>query len=365
MGAPWTGHLACAEDVEMADGGRIVATRRSRPTITDVAHAAGVSTASVSYVLNRRPGVGEATRRRVLEAAEQLAWEPRARARALAAGQAMAIGFVVARRTRVLAADPYFALVLSGIEEALQPSGCALLLKMVNGHGGESLAYRQLARQGRVDGFLLTDPRRDDPRPDMIRGLDVPAVGIGPFSAEALPEVATDERQGIRRAVQHLVELGHRRIAHVCGPSTLRHAAMRREGWRDAMRSHDLRPGRCLSGQFTEFGGARATWELLNQSDPPTAIFYGNDAMAIAGMEIARQLGFGVPRDLSIVGFDDIPAARLVFPPLTTISQDPVAAGRVATQVLLALVKGTEPPTTELQPTRLIVRASTAPAPAS
>jgi DNA-binding LacI/PurR family transcriptional regulator len=333
----------------------------SRPTITDVARAAGVSTATVSYVLNQQPGVGEATRQRVLEAADTLGWEPRAGARALVAGRALAIGFVVARRARVLASDPYFAQVLGGIEETLQPSGYALVLSVVADERRDVAAYQRLARQGRVDGFLLTDPRRSDPRPDIVRKLNVPAVGIGPFGEDELTSVSADEGDGIRRAVQHLVELGHTRVAHVCGPSTLRHAALRRDAWRRALREHGVRAGPCVSGQFTELGGARATWVLLTAPDPPTAIFYANDTMALAGMEIARQLGFRVPHDLSVVGFDDIPASRLVAPALTTISQDPIAAGRIATQVLLARLKGEEPAKVELQPTRFVVRSSTAP----
>lgn len=341
----------------------MIARQLVRPTITDVARAAGVSTATVSYVLNQQPGVSDATRQRVLKAAHRLGWEPRAGARALVAGRALAIGFVVARRARVLAADPYFAQVLSGIEEALQPSRYALVLSVVADRGRDVAAYQRLARQGRVDGFLLTDPRRNDPRPKVIQDLEVPAVGIGPFADHGLPSVSADEREGIRRAVQHLVDLGHTRMAHVCGPSTLLHATLRRDSWRRSLLDHGLQPGRCVSGQFTELGGARATLDLLTAPEPPTAIFYANDTMALAGMEIARQFGFRIPQDLSMIGFDDIPAARLVSPALTTISQDPVAAGRSAAKMLLARLKGDEPSLVELQPTKFIVRASTGPAP--
>jgi DNA-binding LacI/PurR family transcriptional regulator len=350
--------------VTSAQPGRRPRSLPRRPTIDDVAHLAGVSKGAVSLALNDRPGVSDGTRRRILAAADELGWRPSVRARALSESRALAVGLVLARPPAQLASDPFFAQLLAGVEAALAPAGYSLVLSVVPGGPAEAEAYRRLAEEGRIDGVLLIDARIDDSRYELISSLGLEAVVVGLRDESCpFPGVAVDERATIARAVRHLVDLGHTRIAHVGGPSKIVHAAGRRDAWREALVEAGLTPGRALSGGFTGEGGARATKQLLQGPDRPTAIFYASDAMAIAGLGVARLLGLRVPLDLSIVGFDDIPLAEHVTPPLTTIRQDPIASGRAAARLLLARLRDETAVAPALPPPDLIERDSTAPAP--
>ena len=335
-----------------------------RPTIDDVARHAGVSKGAVSLALNGRPGVSEATRQRIAQAAEALGWRPSARAKALSESRALAIGLVVAGPRSQLATHPSFAALLAGVEAELASAGYALVLSVVADAEAEVETYRRLAHDGRVDGVLITDARVDDTRYALVAELGLEAVVVGhPGPVAGLPAVVADERGAVARAVRALVDLGHRHIGHVAGPDTLVHANVRREAWRDELADAGLPAGPVEHGDFTGEGGAGATRRLLARSSPPTAILYANDLMAIAGLRVARELKLRVPTDLSIVGFDDVPLAEHVHPPLTTIRQHPVAAGAAAAKLLLARLRGEPAPATALPEPELIQRESIGRAP--
>jgi DNA-binding LacI/PurR family transcriptional regulator len=341
---------------------REVPTGQRRPTIDDVARQAGVSKGAVSFALNGRPGVGHATRARILDAARDLDWRPSTRARALSHSRAFALGLVLSRSPELLAADPFFPHFVAGVETVLAERGYALVLQVVgDDRRAEADSYRRLARDDRVDGVFLTDLRRHDPRLELLVELGLPAVAVGPPAGDCpLPWVAVKDRYGVEQAVAHLVELGHTRIAHVAGAPGYIHSASRRAAWRRALRRAGLTPGPVVAGDFTGPGGAKATRQLLGQPDPPTAIVYSNDLMAIAGMGVAQEAGLEVPRGLSVVGFDDIPLAAHLVPPLTTVRQDALAWGQAAARTLLAVVERQPIPSIQLDLPRLIVRASTA-----
>jgi DNA-binding LacI/PurR family transcriptional regulator len=327
-----------------------------RPTIEDVARYAGVSRGAVSLALNGRRGVSDATRQRIAEAAEALGWRPSARAKALSESRALAIGLIVARSRSQLATHPFFAALLAGVEAELATAGYALVLSVVGDTEAEVETYRRLAHAGRIDGVLLTDARVDDPRYALVAELGLEAVVVGrPDRASGLPGVAVDERGALALAVRALVDLGHRHIGYVAGPATLVHANERRDAWHAALAAAGLPSGPVEHGDFTGAGGARATRRLLAHRRPPTAIVYGNDVMAIAGLRVARELGLRVPADLSVVGFDDVPLAEHVHPPLTTIRQNPVAAGAAAAKLLLQRLRG-EPATDQVLPEPQLVR---------
>ena len=274
-----------------------------RPTIEDVARDAGVSKGAVSFALNDRPGVAPATRERILQVAADLGWTPSHRGRALAA-------------------------------------------------------------DGRVDGVFLTDVRVGDPRPALLERLGLPAVVIAPSCADHADAacVCVDDRPGVTAAVEHLVALGHRRIAHVGGPVEFVHSRSRRDAWAGALRDAGLRPGPAVESDFSAAGGAAATARLLDLAEPPTAVVYANDLMAIAGAAFAAGRGLDVPTDLSVTGFDDTEVAAHLRPALTTIRTDAFGWGRAAADRLTRLVSGAETtqPTT-MPPPRLVVRDSTAP----
>jgi DNA-binding LacI/PurR family transcriptional regulator len=322
-----------------------------------------VSKGAVSFALNGRPGVGEATRARILAIATELGWQPNTRARALSSRRAFAVGLIMGRPAELLGDDPFFAQFLAGVETVLADHGYALVLEVVAGNRTtEAASYRALATSGRVDGVFILDPRRNDLRFELVDELRLPAVVVGqPVGPCGLPAVATVERTAMAQAVDHLLALGHRRIAHVSGPPGLATTAVRRTAWRAALRAAGVEPGPVVAGDFTAAGGRRATQQLLEQSPRPTAIVYANDLMAIAGVAAASELGVDVPADLSIVGHDDVSLAPYLTPPLTTVHQDVMALGAASARTLVALVERNDPPVIDLEDPALVVRASTGP----
>lgn len=334
----------------------------TRVTIADVARVAGVSQGAVSFALNNRPGVAAGTRDRILRAAQDLGYTPSHRARALAASRALALGLVIARPPETLGADPFFPLFIAGIESALSPLGQSLLLHVVPDRDHELDRYRRLAADGRVDGVFLTDLRVRDPRPALLDQIGLPAVWIGPECRDDnRPCVAVDDRPGIAAVVAHLAGLGHQVIAHVAGPEQFIHGLSRREAWARALLDAGLRLGPCVTSDFSAQGGADATKTLLDLSEPPTAIVFANDLMAIAGMAVATSRGLDVPRDLSVTGFDDTEVSGHLQPPLTTVSTDAFGWGQAAARRLLDAVEGRPGDNVSLPPPQLVIRASTAP----
>ncbi|MET0419973.1 MAG: LacI family DNA-binding transcriptional regulator [Actinoplanes sp.] len=334
-------------------------TRADRPTIRDVARAAGVSKGTVSFALNGRPGVAEDTRQRILDAARELGWTPSTKARALSVSRAFAVGLVLAREPELLGADPFFPAFIAGVERTLSDCGQALVLQVVP-ESEEEAGYRRLADAGRVDGVFLLDLRVADPRIALLAELGMPAVTIArPDVGSTFPAVLVDDRPGIAAAVRHLVELGHRRIAHVAGPAHFLHGDVRRRAWEQEAGPN---ASAVVEADFSAAGGARATRELLRRHDP-TAIVYANDLMAIAGLSVAQELGIAVPGRLSVTGFDNTDLAAYVSPPLTTVRTDPYLWGREAARALLHLIDAGTADDVEVPAAQLVVRASTAPPP--
>lgn len=334
----------------------------ARPTITDVARAAGVSNGAVSFALNGRPGVAPQTRQRIIDTAAGLGWTPSPRARALAVSKALAVGLVVSRPPEIFRADAFFPTFISGVEAVLSVHGHALLLMVAE--PDDEQTYRTLASEGRVDGVFVTDLRVDDPRPALLDELGLHSVVVGPPPATGeVPTVGVDDAPGIRAAVEHLIELGHTNIGHVSGPSSMVHSRSRRAAWAAALDAAGLPEGPCIEADFSARSGAEATGTILDLDEPPTAIVYANDLMATAGISLAAARGVSVPEQLSITGFDDIEISAHLQPALTSVQTDVVAWGRAAATRLLALIHGQEPPEIELPPARLVVRASSGPAP--
>jgi LacI family transcriptional regulator, repressor for deo operon, udp, cdd, tsx, nupC, and nupG len=335
-----------------------------RPTINDVARRAGVSKGAVSFALNDRAGVAAGTRERILEAARELGWTPSSRGRALSVSRALAVGLVMARPPETLRADPFFPSFIAGVEGELSRRGYALLLQVVPEHEGEYQTYRRLSDEGRVDGVFVTDLYVDDPRPALLAELGLPAVIVGPALPEEFwPAVGVDDGPGITAAVEHLVALGHTRIAHVSGPLAMVHGVSRRDAWAATLSAAGLPEGPCLEADFSAEGGAAATRELLDLADPPTAIVYASDLMAMAGLAVAVARGIDVPGRLSVTGYEDTELAAHLSPPLTSVSTDVIGWGRAAARRLLELVDNRPATDAELPAPRLVVRDSSGPAP--
>jgi DNA-binding LacI/PurR family transcriptional regulator len=336
-----------------------------RPTITDVARRAGVSPTAVSFAVNGRPGVAEGTRRRILTVAEELGWRPSAHARALMEARARVIGLVLTREPEQLEVDAFFVRFLAGVERALAQSDYALLLQVrALGEEGEALSsYARLAAGARVDGFLLTDIELADPRFALLQELGMPAVVAGhPVGECPFPAVETEHAAGVRAAVEHLVGLGHERVGFVGTDERLEYVQVRRREWERALRATGRAPGPDAFAGPRDRHATAATAALLERPERPTALVFTSDALAMAGLAVARERGLRVPQDLSVTGFDDSPLAALASPPLTSVRVDYRSFGEAAAGLLLADVLGQPAPAWRPGPAELVVRGSTGPA---
>ncbi len=335
---------------------------KQRPTIADVATRAGVSKGAVSFALNGRPGLAQSTVDKIIAAADELGWRPSNRARSLSVSKAFALGLVITRDPAVLSSDPFFPAFIAGVESVLSTRGQALVLQVVTAGEAEEAGYRRLAQDGRVDGVFLSDLRHDDPRIGLLVELGLPAVTLNRPDAESpFPAVTLDDRPGTTAVVEHLLRLGHTRIAHVGGPPAFVHATARSTAFAAALAAAGLEPVAMETSDFTAAGGIESTRRLLALAEPPTAIVYANDRMAIAGLSAAQAAGLTVPDDLSIAGFDDSELSEYVHPGLTTVRADPFRFGEAAAHTLNQVVDGAaDVPDVELPPAQLVVRRSTA-----
>lgn len=334
-----------------------------RPTIADVARHAGVSKGLVSFALNGKSGVSAATRERILDSARELGWTPSLRARSLSTGRSFACGLVLGRSPDVIAADPFFHSFIAGLEDEFSQAGQVLVLAVATPGRHEAETYRGLAADRRVDGVILTDLRVGDDRIELVRDLGLAAVTLGvPDVDSDFSSVSVDDAAGIERVVAHFAELGHRRIAHVAGPEAMLHAGRRRASFESAARAAGMSPLVVVT-DFSAGEGARATEHLLDDDEPPTAIVYSNDHMAVAGLGVAQRRGLVVPRDLSISGFDDTELGRHIHPALTTVATDARTWGAVAARTLLDALGGADPVRLVLPQPTVAVRASSGPAP--
>jgi LacI family transcriptional regulator len=334
---------------------------RARPTrtpfsgasIKDVASRAGVSVATVSRVLNEKALVREETIKRVLDAAKELRYVPHGGARSLSMRQTRTVGVVLPDLH-----GEFFSEVIRGIDVAARRRGFHLLVSGSHSDWTEMTAMA-LAVRGRVDGLIVMVPDMD---PDEVQArlpVGVPVVLLN-CRASATWSIVIDNATGAEAMVAHLASLGHREIAFITGPEANADAAERLRGWRSGMEriGADPRPGLVAKGDFSENGGYEAAYSLLSGERRPTAVFAANDAMAIGALSAIREQGYEVPARIAVAGFDDIPIARFVSPPLTTVSVEIAELGRRAFELFM---EGTEPgsvPRLETLETHLVIRES-------
>jgi DNA-binding LacI/PurR family transcriptional regulator len=338
------------------DTRRAVVGPGAKPTIRNVAERAGVSKSLVSLVMRGSPHVSERRRQAVLKAARELGYRPNAVARSLVEGRTRLIGALVADLH-----NPFFAEFLDGLQESLHGAN----LRMIVGSGRWDPLFEAEAVEAflemRVDGLVLLSVV-----PDSLTdaAASVPVVIVGERDVGGVDIVVDDDELGARLAVDHLVELGHERIAHIEGaPSTT--ARYRRAGYEQAMTQYGLLSYIVVEpGDFTEEGGYRAARALLSRRPRPTAIFAPNDLVAIGALSAADELGHRVPADLSIVGYDNTHLAAIRHISLTTVDQPRRDMGRVAAELLCARIDDLlRAPRQTLVVPHLVTRATTGPVP--
>jgi DNA-binding LacI/PurR family transcriptional regulator len=328
----------------------------AKPTIRNVAERAGVSKSLVSLVMRGSPHVSEQRRQAVLKAARELGYRPNAVARSLVEGRTRLIGALVADLH-----NPFFAEFLDGLQESLHRDG----LRMLVGSGRWDPHFEAEAVEAflemRVDGLVLLSVV---PESLTEAAKNVPVIVVGERDIEGVDIVVDDDELGARLAVDHLVGLGHHRIAHIEGaPSTTAH--YRRSGYEGAMRRHGLGDQIVVEpGDFTEDGGYRAARTLLQREPRPTAIFAPNDLVATGVLSAADELGLKVPADISIVGYDNTHLAAIRHIGLTSVDQPRRDMGRMAAERLCARIEDPlrEPRQTLVVP-HLVIRATTGRAP--
>ncbi|HEY6014958.1 MAG TPA: LacI family DNA-binding transcriptional regulator [Candidatus Limnocylindrales bacterium] len=333
-----------------------------RPTSADVAAAAGVSRTTVSFVLNEREGVKipDETRQRVLAAAAKLDYHPNSVARQLAGGASRALGLVLRQTPEQVANDGVLAETLRGLSDAARAANHRVLVETLAPADGH---YANLLRSGRTDGLIVSGPRYDDIELVELVRDGFPVVIQGSQPGLDVPSVDVDNEAGARMAVEHLLSLGHRRIACITNaPLAYTAASERLTGYREALAAAGLPddPALVAEGAFDASSGHRAIAEILARTTPD-AIFVASDVVAIGAIAGLRDAGFAVPGDVSVVSFDAIPLAAYLDPPLTTIRLPAYDLGLAAGRAILERIAGRPVAARTLLPTELIVRASTAP----
>ena len=323
------------------------------PSLTDVATLAGVSHQTVSRVVNMHPNVSDATRVKVRAAISELGYRPNAAARWLATGRTHSIGVLAGELGQYGPSS-----VLMGIQDAAQAEGYFLTVVTLRDYSESAvdIALRGLLNHG-VEGVIAITPHVSALEVVAKAKGSIPLVTVGGGSGKQ-NDVALDQESGSRQAVGHLVGLGHLRIAHLAGPLDWVDARRRVDGWRTAMDQHGLQPGELLEGDWSAESGYRVG-RTLEPENGPSAVIAGNDQMALGLMKALRERGLDVPRDISIIGFDDVPGAEFWEPSLTTIRQELGEVGGSSIRLLISTAAG-HPVDGILPAPRLILRSSTA-----
>jgi DNA-binding LacI/PurR family transcriptional regulator len=349
---------------DVGDDGPQVSTRRGhRVTISDLAQRLHISKASVSYALNGRAGVSEETRQRVLDLAEELGFHPNSAAVALSASRTRTIGIVIARDPALISTEAFYMRTLVGIEQYLNEVDSSLLLRLTGEHGEDLDVLRRWSRQGRVDGFILFDEHDDDPRIPLLRELGVPCVVVSSNAPDdSVGRLISSSEETVGLLLDHLVELGHRNIAHISGPFTFVHERLRVQVLQEQAERRGVAV-RQIEGSYRYDDGAELTRRLLADPDPPSAIVLGNDLMAVAALRVAMDLGTAVPAEVSILAWEDSPLCELARPGITAVNQKTMERGRAAADLLLRIVTGESEMHEEAPAGELQARDSSGPAP--
>jgi len=330
-------------------------------SIKDIARAAGVSHSTVSRALSDSPLIKEETKARIRRLAREMGYSPDAGARGLVVGRTQTIGVVV-----TTIADPFVAEVVQGIESTAYEHAYTLILATSNDEPDREIAAVETLRSKRVDAVIVTSSRVGALYSDLLERTGVPVVLLNNHAERGTYSysVRVDDVHGARTATEHLLALGHRRIAHVMGPAGHTPSDDRLHGYLQALREAGIDPDPALvvPGNGRPNGGERALHQLWSLAQRPSAVFCYNDMTAIGLLRAAREMGVAVPGDLAVVGFDDIPFASYTSPSLTTIAQPKFELGQRAARMALALISrhGTdgEEVTNVVLPGQLVIRES-------
>jgi len=330
-------------------------------TLKELARRAAVHPSTISRVANQDPmlRIAPATRARIETLLRETQYRPNGIARSLKLRQTFVLAVLIPDIT-----NPLFAAIYRGVEDAAGQRGYSVILSNTDGSRERERAHLQVLRARQVDGLVVASTYLRDPAIAWLRQQGIPHVLVNRFSDErADPFVGSDDRAGGRLATEHLLGLGHRRIAHLCGPPTVSTAVLRRLGYLEALGTAGIRedPRLIVECGLSEEGGVRATETLLERGDRPTALFAANDMAAVGAYAVARRRGIAIPQQLAVVGYNDIPLARRLDPPLTTVHIPLHEFGTVSAGLLIEQIEsGAITPRRVLFAPQLATRGSTA-----
>ncbi|HLF25025.1 MAG TPA: LacI family DNA-binding transcriptional regulator [Anaerolineae bacterium] len=337
---------------------------KRRVTSWDVAELAKVSRTTVSFVLNNVPGISlsESTRQRVLDAARKLNYHPDSAARKLVSGKSHTLGLVLRQSPEQIFTDAFLPQVILGLGQATAQQGFHVLLNPLE--PSDRTGYARLIHEKHVDGIVLSGPRQDDRELIDLYREGVPVMLIGQLPEVEIPFVDVNAVSGAATAVNHLLDLGHRRIGMITNaPLEYTSAHQRLLGYRQALEAtgSTYDDGLIKTGNFTPASGIAAMDELLKSPPHPTAVFVASDVVAMGAAQAIKRAGLRIPEDIALVGFDDVPLAAFYDPPLTTIRLPAYGLGWAAGERLIRLILGEDLAVNKLMlETELIVRESSA-----
>ncbi|TDL78814.1 LacI family DNA-binding transcriptional regulator [Peribacillus frigoritolerans] len=331
-------------------------------TIKDIAKAAGVSVTTVSRALNGYSDVNEKTRQKISRIAKELNYSPNTLARGLVMNKSKTIGMLVSGMDRVSSKDNFTFEVLSGVNECISERDYDLVLFSTTTTKQREKTYSQLCRERRVDGAILQGMKIDDPYLKEVVESDIPCMLIDiPIASNSVGYVTTDNVLGAKRAVEHLISLGHTKIALINGHDQAYVSKQRLKGYLDALMEARLEVNEdwIVSGDFSEEKAELVTETLLKEHPEITAVFCASDLMALGAMKSAKASGIHVPEGLSVIGYDNILLAAYSNPALTTIAQNKFELGYQAANSLIDMLEGKSGSNVITLKTDLIIREST------
>jgi len=332
----------------------------SRLTLEDIARQAGVSSSTVSRVINNHPSVRDGVRERVLKVIRNTGYHPNAAARALASQRSWMIGLVLPRTVSTFFSDPYFPRLTQGIAQACNQYNYTLGLFLISSKEDEEKILPRLSRRGSLDGVLVQTGQIGDQLIERLIDSDIPVVIAGrPIQSREITYIDVDNLNAAHNAVSHLIRLGRKRIGTITGPMNSTAGIDRRDGYMKALldRAHNIEESLIVEGDFTEDGGYYAMQQLLVAR--PDAVFVASDMMAVGAMRAIREAGCSIPKDIALVGFDDVQVSELTNPPLTTIRQPIFQFGFNSVEILIDLIEnGIKPARRVIMTTELVIRDS-------
>ena len=330
-----------------------------RLTLEEIGRLAGVSRSTVSRVINGHEDVSDDVKERVLQVVEDTGYRPNRAARSLVSSRTGLLGLVIPSGLHNLFQDPYFGRLVQGITRAANAAEQTLSLFLFEDRHEEIELYDRVIANGMVDGVLITATSMQDPVAERMQRDDTPFVMIGRPDGDAIPYVDVENREGARKATEHLISHGGRRLATIAGPSNTTTAVDRRNGFLDAAAAADIdvASGLVEEADFTSRGAYDAMERLL--AHEPDAVFCASDTMAIGAMAAIEAAGLSCPTDIAVIGFDDLVAPHQTTPSLTTVAQPVQETGEKAVGLLLdVLDQEPEEPPRIILPTSLTVRSS-------